>query len=302
MKWIILICLSFTSISSFSQFTSIPDSNFEQALIDLGLDSGTPNGSVLTSNIDTIVFLGVSQKNISDLTGIEDFTLLETLSCGGNPLTSINTSNNLFLKELYTPACQITALDLSSNSLLEYLYCANNQITSLDLSNNPLLYALECQNNLISSLDISINTELYYFDCGISNQLTSLDVSHCDTLRFLYCDNNQLECLNIKNGNNDDPMILEAVNNPNLTCIEVDDPNWANANWSVTWGNIDPGMSFSSYCGNACTTGTEEITSSQKKLIKVVNLMGQEVDEIANGVLINIYSDGSSEKVFNKEN
>jgi len=57
----------------FGQTTSIPDANFEQALIDLGLDN-TIDGSVLTSNISSVTDLGVSNKNIFDLTGIEGFT------------------------------------------------------------------------------------------------------------------------------------------------------------------------------------------------------------------------------------
>ena len=57
-----------------AQTTLIPDANFEQALIDRGYDTGTPDGSVPTANISSIDSLDVSWKNISDLTGIEDFT------------------------------------------------------------------------------------------------------------------------------------------------------------------------------------------------------------------------------------
>lgn len=293
--------LVFTNYCSYSQTTLIPDSNFEQALINLGLDTGIPDGMIATNSIDTVTFLNVNSQNIADLTGIEDFVSLKMLSCATNPITTINVSNNLNLRDLYIVQCQLSSLDLSSNTLLEYLYCANNQITSLDLSNNPLLYGLECQNNDLTNLNISINTELYYFDCGISNQLTSLDVSHCDTLRFLYCDNNQLLCLNLKNGNNDDPMILEAFNNPDLTCIEVDDPTWASSNWTVAWGNIDPTMSFSSYCGNSCTTGIEELNYQNREFIKSINLMGQEVDNNYKGLIIQLFSDGSTEKIYLKE-
>jgi len=49
----------------------------------------------------------------------------------------------------------------------------------------------------------------------------------------LYCADNQLTCLNLKNGNN---SIFSANNNPNLTCIEVDDPNWATQNWGTNNG------------------------------------------------------------------
>ena len=43
-----------------------------------------------------------------------------------------------------------------------------------------------------------------------------------------------------------------ATDNPNLTCIEVDDVNYSTANWN----NIDPQTSFSTDCGNDCSACT----------------------------------------------
>ena len=77
-KLLLLLFLGFT-IVGFSQTTLIPDPNFEQALIDLGLDTAPINGSVPTANISGVTDLDVSNKNISDLTGIEDFTALTDL-------------------------------------------------------------------------------------------------------------------------------------------------------------------------------------------------------------------------------
>ena len=74
--------------------TEIPDPNFEQALIDLGFDTAPINGSVPTANISGITFLDVQNKNISDLTGIEDFTALTQLYCDQNQLTSLDVSAN----------------------------------------------------------------------------------------------------------------------------------------------------------------------------------------------------------------
>ena len=66
---LILLCLP---IIGLGQQTYVPDDNFEQELINLGYDS-VLDDSVLTSSIDTITYLNVSYKQISDLTGIEDF-------------------------------------------------------------------------------------------------------------------------------------------------------------------------------------------------------------------------------------
>jgi len=52
------------------------------------------------------------------------------------------------------------------------------------------------------------------------------------------------------------------------------------------------------YTGQDCTVGISELNSIQpKELIKIVNLLGQEVEYAPNTVLIYQYSDGTSEKV-----
>ena len=56
----------------FGQFTYVTDDNFEQHLIDLGLDA-VLDDTVLTAAIDTVQALFISSLNIADLTGIEDF-------------------------------------------------------------------------------------------------------------------------------------------------------------------------------------------------------------------------------------
>ncbi len=87
-----------------------------------------------------------------------------------------------------------------------------------------------------------------------NNQLTSLDVTQNTALRSLSCDNNQLTCLNVKNGNNSNFTSFYALNNPNLTCIEVDDVAYSTANWT----SIDAGASFSTNCNNDCSVGINE--------------------------------------------
>ena len=90
------------------QKTTIPDSNFEQALIDLGIDSdGVINSSVLTSDVASISSLDVSGREISQLTGIEDFINLSELYCQNNLLTSLSLSSNT----------KLAILDCSENDL-----------------------------------------------------------------------------------------------------------------------------------------------------------------------------------------
>ena len=135
-------------VFSFSQYTAIPDENFERVLIRLGCDDNLfPDGKVPTNKIDTLEVLDVRFKVISDLTGIEAFTYLTKLDCSSTLLTSLDVSKNTALTYLDCEENQLTSLDLSKNSALTYLRCSNNELTSLDLSNNTALKYLGCSKN-----------------------------------------------------------------------------------------------------------------------------------------------------------
>ena len=121
MKRLLVFVFLFPIICT-SQYTAIPDQNFEQALIDLGYDN-VIDGQVLTSNIDVITYLYVSNRNITDLTGIEDFTALTELYCSYNLLTNLDVSQNTALTRLACQNNQLTNLDVSQNIALTYLSC-----------------------------------------------------------------------------------------------------------------------------------------------------------------------------------
>ncbi|MFK8060432.1 MAG: ELWxxDGT repeat protein [Polaribacter sp.] len=114
-------------------YTAIPDTNFEQALIDLGYDT-ILDGYVLTSKVETIKNLNLLSKNISDLTGIEAFTAIESLTIKGNNLTTINISNNTNLKTLYCNENKLTRLDISNNINLEIFDAINNNLTCIKVA------------------------------------------------------------------------------------------------------------------------------------------------------------------------
>jgi hypothetical protein len=99
--------------------TYVPDDGFEQKLIDSGYDDVLDN-YVKTSNISSVTYLGFSENTVSDLTGIEDFTALTTLSCANN---------------------QITHLDISQNTNLDYVTLLHNPLYSLDLRNGNSNYS-----------------------------------------------------------------------------------------------------------------------------------------------------------------
>jgi hypothetical protein len=132
-------------------------------------------------------------------------------------------------------------LDVSANTVLTTLVCNQNDLVSLDVSSNTELIELKCSQNNLTSLDVSANPALTKLECFINN-LMSLDVSANPALTTLKCYSSHLSYLNIKNGNNTAilDIFFNATNNPNLTCILVDDATWSANNWT----SIDAQMHF----------------------------------------------------------
>lgn len=329
---IFLFSLFLASSSIFAEYTVIPDVNFENKLISLGIDSGAPDGKVLTSNINTLTILDVSNSSIIDLTGIQDFIALKELNCYSNSLTTIDISKNTELRLLSLTSNLLTVLDVSkntnllflecdSNSLtiidvtknttLVFLYCQKNLLTAVDVTKNEFLEVLNCSENQISALnvtknigleelicnnnklsvldltknldlevllcgqnklttlDINKNTKLWYLECN-SNSIPTLDTSKNVVLEDLFCDKNKLSALdlslntglislkcndnsltklNLKNNNNLnlDTDYINFLGNPNLSCIQVDDQSYSDANWS---NFKDATASYSENCAN----------------------------------------------------
>ena len=199
MKILSLLFISLLfNLQSFGQYTLVPDSNFEQALIDLEIDSGIIDGVVLTINIIDITFLDVHSKQIKDLTGIEDFSSLESLFCRDNQLINLNISNNPLLGKLSCEVNRLTVLDLSHNAILTDLNCRDNQLTTLDLNSNPLLEDLNCGRNPLNSLILTNNPQLQTLWCqGITDSSFVLDVSLNTFLTQIYCGYNNFHYLDV---------------------------------------------------------------------------------------------------------
>ncbi|MBC8267031.1 MAG: leucine-rich repeat domain-containing protein [Flavobacteriales bacterium] len=123
-----IFILLFLPLFSFGQFTFVPDDNFEQALINLGIDF-VLDDYVETIGLDTITYLYIPSNSITDLTGIEDFSSLRELFCNSNQISSLDFSNNTQLFELNCSANQLTSLDVrnGNNQGLLYFSAMNNQ-------------------------------------------------------------------------------------------------------------------------------------------------------------------------------
>ncbi len=217
--------------------TYVPDDALEQALKDMGYDdssTGPLDDYVPTARINNLTSLYISNKGISELTGIQDFVNLVTLDCKNNSLTN---------------------LDFNSNDLLEYLYCSGNQLAGINVSSNTALTRLNVANNMLTSLDVSANSNLTELYCS-SNQLTAIDITQNHNLTVLSCYSNQLVSVDANNGHNDIIISFNLTDNPDLTCVLVDDPiaSEGYANWF-----IDPWAQYRTECNDDDNDGVPDI-------------------------------------------
>jgi len=293
-KLTFFIILFVCCLASAQTYITIPDANFENALIEQGIDSeGISDQQILQSDAEAVTSLNVYEKDIADLTGIEGFvnlteldcsnnrlsnldvsqnTLLERLICWGNRLTGLDVSSNTVLTDLYCAWNPIGSLDVSNNPSLNLLMCMNNELTELDVSNNHLLGYLDCSANRITDLTISENQVLYYLHCS-SNRLTALDVTGCQALWKLRCSNNRLCKLDVSQN----PALIELrCYNNQLGHLDVRNGNneiFTTFNATVnnllcinvdneTVGHsdwlVDPGVEYSNNCEALVINGTED--------------------------------------------
>jgi hypothetical protein len=219
-----VLLVSTMSVVHAQDIVHIPDANFKKALISNADINTNSDSEIQVSEAENYAGeISVPNLGITDLTGIEAFTSLTELYCFWNNLTHLDVSKNTFLTLLSCYDNNLFSLNLSNNSALTYLDCSWNNLTHLDVSKNTALRKLYCDGNNLSSLDVSSNVALEY----------------------LYCSYNNLSNLDIQNGKNTILSYSNFRNNLNLNCIQVDDMDYANANFKSkdTWAE------YSTDCG-----------------------------------------------------
>lgn len=232
---ILVVCISTIS----AQYTAIPDPNFEQRLIALGWDD-VLDGQVLTANISSRTSLDVSDRGITDLTGIKSFTSLTTLNCSLNPITNLDLSGMTNLQtlgaggdyDLWSSCTKcVSNINVSGCNALQILNIGYNLLQSLSL-NCPNLTKLDCGFNLLSNIDLSQSPLLthlnigndfdwYYYVSGtFNNNLTTLDLSNNPLLVHV----NASICWSLNS--------INLSNNPNLVTLELYNTKINNLNLS----------------------------------------------------------------------
>ncbi|MBR3329344.1 leucine-rich repeat domain-containing protein [Candidatus Saccharibacteria bacterium] len=173
------------------------------------------------NQLAVITELECTDKEIEDLTGLNQLTGLNHLNLSGNKIKEIDLSPYQDLQILELSGNEITSIDVSKNAKLEHLMLSQNKITSIDVSKNANLEQLNLDYNgglesislpnsrklgilslksnklgeLISadklSAELAKVPSLYNLDLSI-NSLASIDVSKNTNLRTLELYGNRL--------------------------------------------------------------------------------------------------------------
>jgi len=287
---VVIICLNF---SLNAQNTYVPDDNFEQYLIELGVDSGPLDDYVLTESIDTITHLTfeINSYNPEIITGLQDFIALEYFQFNNNiQFNSLDFSNSPNLKYInLSNGSHLTNINITQNLRLKYLNIYNSDINTLNINNNDsLLYLSVLANQQLSSLNISNNLQLETF--RINNSDFNIDISHLSDLKHIkytsaldLSQNLKLESVEAIGANLqtldlshntllthinlkfNELTYLNVQNGNNSNILDVDFKINSNPNLtcvmvddpyfsSQNWFQLDP----QSYFSNFCTAGTIE--------------------------------------------
>jgi hypothetical protein len=249
-----IVNMSLTVIAG-GPYTQIPDPVFEQKLIGLGYDPcGIIDGKVPTNNISNVLSLSLNGLPITNMTGIEDFTSLESLSLSpyfngmsqsGPNLSSngLDLSSNTALKHLTCESCYLQNIILSNNINLVSLdlgsygvqfgaitnYSNTNNISSIDLSTNSSLQVVKIDRADLNNLILPINGVLKNLDCSYNSSLISLptNAANIETLNLSNCGFSGLNLNNYTSLN-----WLDCSTN-NLSCLSLKN----NSNNQLTYIN-----------------------------------------------------------------
>jgi len=268
--YLMAICFAFYSFT-YAQFTPIPDANFEQALIDDGIDSNPViDGQILTSEAAGHTGeLNVAYEGISDFTGIDAFVLMDQVNVNGNLMISIDFTNSPNLNRIRARSCaNLTTIDVTGLVLVAEMDFGSASLASLNVTTNTALQDLDVRNCDLTTLDLSLN-----------NAITIVDVK-----------NNGLTFLDMRNGNNANVTSFIGDFNPGLECLYVDlttEPNlssWiidANSNFVATVGECNSlsldqvnELSFSMYPNPTSNTLYVD-AKTNNSVINIYNITGK---------------------------
>ena len=143
--------------------------------------------------------LNLKFNSVSDIKPIEGISTLKVLILGENPISSINLDKLGELTDLRLYGTNISDIDLTKTPKLESLYLQRTKVSKVDLTPlQSLDQALinKCSN--LSELKASNLPSLTRLD-AVEGNLTSFEISDCPSLRELHLNSNKLTSIKMTN-------------------------------------------------------------------------------------------------------
>lgn len=143
--------------------------------------------------------LSLKFNSVSDIKPIEGISTLKVLILGENPISSINLDKLGELTDLRLYGTNISEIDLSKTPKLESLYLQRTKVSKVDLT--PLQSLDQALLNKCSNLtelkasNLPSVTRIDAVECNLS----SFEISDCPSLRELHLNSNKLTSINVSN-------------------------------------------------------------------------------------------------------
>lgn len=243
MKKIYLVVVLFLPLANQAQVINFPDVELKNKLLSAGPGETVArdvdgNFVAIDTNGDSeievsealLIFqLNISSSNITDLSGLENFTNLTRLEVNLNEITLFDGTAFVNLEYLDFSNNLLDTVDVSGLSNLKIFWAFGNPFTSIDVSSLSALELLNidfCDN--LTSLDVSNLTSLIDLSCSSNDTMTSLNVSGCTALEDLNCQYGAITSLDLSGLSSLSTMFAESNA---ITSIDV--------TGAVSLGNIN---------------------------------------------------------------
>ena len=225
----VLLILFSISFNLNAQIIDIPDANFKNALISIGVDTNS-DGEISIAEAEATTYMTINGLSIASLEGIEHFVNLEYLICENNLLTELNLVNNPLMDVLYCNDNQLISLDVSTSTYISEFDCSNNpNLTSIALGQSFDYLTI----NYTGLTEIDLNgVSAHYINIRNNANLTYVQLGYLDYYNFhsyTVTDNPVLEIISFKNGVNQlsnidyDSGSYNICNNPSLIYVCADE-------------------------------------------------------------------------------
>ena len=290
MKKIILFAVLFTQYFAFAQNTEFYDvvSSEDDSLFVLGND-----GNIY----DRVIITETSNNPISGFTG----------------MTIHPNNGTIYVVVKNQPTRYLATLDMETSSITK-IASLSDKISSIAFANN-ILYGITGDGgvnpNRLYSIDLSSGNlaELADFSSLVDDDVEAIAFNTSDGYMYRMAGGSWLYKIDLTNFSStlvtesllDDGISGHAFyfNGTDFISLSSDICTMTSSGVQSNCNSLD--NDFKGILPSSFVNIPELISNHEKQLLKIVNLLGQEVEYTPNTILIYQYSDGTSEKVFTIE-